>query len=212
MTGAAGTPGGAPAGTVAGSTAGSSPADPGPEPHDEQGAPGPAPGRRRWLWRGPSRWPALGRRVWLAVAGAVVVGTLVLAVVALLRMPSDAEVRDSALLAARTYSTSLTTFDARTLDEDVERVRRSSTPEFAQEYDQTIAQLRETVTAEQTVSTGTVVGAGLERLSGDTATVLVAVNQEIVSAGAPPRTEANRLRMVLERREGDWLIRDVERL
>jgi Mce-associated membrane protein len=153
-----------------------------------------------------------GRPTWLWVTAAVALATLVLAVISLLRTPSDDEVRESALLAARTYTTSLTTFDARTLDADAERVRRSSTEQFAQEYEQTIEGLRETVEGGQTVSTGTVVGAGIEQLDDGTATVLVAVNQQITSQGAPPRTEANRLRMVLERRDGQWLIRSVDRL
>jgi Mce-associated membrane protein len=153
-----------------------------------------------------------GRTTWLWVTGAVALATLALAVVSLLRTPSDDEVRESALLAARTYTTSLTTFDARTLDADAERVRRSSTEQFAEQYEQTIEGLRETVEGGQTVSTGTVVGAGIEELDDGTATVLVAVNQQITSQGAPPRTEANRLRMVLERRDGQWLIRSVDRL
>lgn len=130
----------------------------------------------------------------------------------LLRTPSDDSLRDSAVLAARTYSSSLTTFDAATLDGDVERVKRASTEQFAQEYEQTIAELRESVEAEQTVSVGTVVGAGIEEIGEQTATVLVAVNQQVSGTGGEPRTEANRLRMVLERRDGRWLIRSVERL
>lgn len=210
MTGASGTPAGRPSGAVAGTTAAGPAPSAGSEAVDEAAAPagdgatGPA-ARRRRLRRG-------GRRTWLALAAAVVVGALVLAVVMLVRTPSDAEVRESALVAARTYATSLTTFDARTLDADVERVRRASTPGFAEEYEQTIAELRPTVEAEQTVSSGSVVGAGVEELGEDTATVLVAVNQQLASATAQPRTEANRLRMVLERRDGRWLIRDVERL
>jgi len=182
-------------------TAGSASLDPTPEHPAEQGS---APARGRRLPR--------GRRTWLTVATAVVVAALALAVGSLVRAPSDADVRDSALEAARVYSTSLTTFDARTLDEDAERVRRASTEQFAEQYDASIADLRATVDAEQTVSTGTVVGAGLEQLDSGTATVLVAVNQQLAGTTGEPRIEANRLRMVLERRDGRWLIGSVERL
>jgi Mce-associated membrane protein len=101
---------------------------------------------------------------------------IVLAVAALtvLRPSSDDEVRESALLAARTYTQSLVTYDARTLEEDVARVRRASTEEFATQYDETINGLRETIVSEQRVSTGPSVGAGLEELDDTTATVLVA--------------------------------------
>lgn len=153
-----------------------------------------------------------GSRAWLLAAATVVVVALVLAVVSLVRAAPEAEVRESALLAARTYTTSLTTFDARTLDEDAERVRQASTESFAAEYGETIEALRAGFEAEQTVSTGTVVGAGLEQIEDGTATVLVAVNQQLVNATGEARTEANRLRMVLERRDGRWLIGSVERL
>lgn len=193
-------------GTAAGTAAGSASVDPAPltdTDTDDADVTGPGESRRRR--RG-------GRRLWSALAAAVLVAALVLAVVALVRTPSQDEVRESALVAARTYATSLTTFDARTLDDDVERVTRASTEQFAQEYAQTIDQLRPTVEADGTVSAGTVVGVGIEELEGDTATVLVAVNQQLDSTAGTPRTEANRLRMVLERRDGRWLIRSVERL
>jgi Mce-associated membrane protein len=222
VTGQAGRPAGTVAGTRAGSTAG-----PGPRSTTAPARPAPAqpapaepelsPAGGAGEQEGPSSSGRLrrlrrGRRLWLVVASAVVVAALALAVVSLVRAPSDAEVRSSALVAARTYTTSLTTFDARTFEQDAERVRRASTPEFVAQYDETIEGLRETVEDDQVVSTGTVVGAGLEELDGDTATVLVAVNQELVSAQGPARTEANRLRMVLERRNGRWLVADVDRL
>lgn len=205
---AAGTAAGRPAGTVAGTpagiparTAGSTPADtpdsPVPAPADGQDAPKPR-GRRLRLWL-------------VGLVGLVLAGLLVLALLQF-RPSSEREVRQSALQAATVYTTSLTTFDARTLDEDVERVRRASTEEFQAQYDETIAGIRETVLTEQRVSSGTVVGAGLEKLDDDTATVLVAVNQELSAAAGEPRTEANRIRMVLERADGRWLIKSVERL
>jgi Mce-associated membrane protein len=141
----------------------------------------------------------------LAVAG-VVAGAVALA------RPSPADLRDSALSAARSYVQTVTTFDARTLDEDVAAVRRLSTDEFAAEYEETIAAVRDQVLAEQTVSVGEVVAVGLERLEGDEAVALVAVNAEITGAGQPPRTEANRVRIALVREDGSWLIRGIDRL
>jgi hypothetical protein len=62
------------------------------------------------------------------------------------------------------------------------------------------------------VSTGAVLGAGLEELDDSTATVLVAVDQELTANAGEPRVEANRLRVVLERGDGRWLIKSVTRL
>ncbi len=148
--------------------------------------------------------------VFAALVVAVVCATAL--AVTLLARPSDTELRDSALVAARTYTASLTTYNAGTLDEDIARVKRVATGQFAEEYDETISSLLDQLQADQASSKGTVVGAGLERFERDEATVLVAVNQEITSAGAASRTEASRLRMVLVRRDGSWLVSDVERV
>lgn len=212
LTGPAGQPAGTAAGTpaagakAAGASAPAGAASPpaATEARPPDGPPSTPRRRRPSLRLSPTR--LLGVALAVALVALAVTGAL------LLRTPSDDNLRDSALLAARTYSSSLTTFDARTLDGDVERVKRASTEQFAQEYDQTIADLRESVLAEQTVSVGTVVGAGVEELDDRTATVLVAVNQQISGSAGEPRTEANRLRMVLERRDGRWLIGTVERL
>lgn len=166
-------------------------------------------------WRAGLR-SAEGHPPWAVVAAALGLALvcLVTVIALILTRPAvDDELRDSALVAARTYTTSLTTYDHRTLDEDVERVRRVATGEFATEYDATIEQLRQQLVTTQAVSTGTVVGAGIESVDPDSATVLVAVNQTIVSAEAPePRSETNRLRMVLVRQDGSWRVGQVQRL
>jgi hypothetical protein len=68
------------------------------------------------------------------------------------------------------------------------------------------------VEAEMSTSVGTVLGAGIEAVDGDRVTVVVAVNQQLTTAGAEPRTEAGRLRMTLIRSDGQWLIAGVDRL
>jgi hypothetical protein len=150
---------------------------------------------------------------WLfgVVAALAVLGLLASALLLFAR-PSDADLRDSALLAARSYTTTLTTYDARTLDEDVQRVLRVSAEEFRGEYEQTIDEVREQIQNEQAIASGSVVGAGIEKLERDRATVVVLVDQEITFAGQEPRTEANRVRMVLVRERGSWFIGSVERL
>jgi Mce-associated membrane protein len=161
-----------------------------------------APAARR---RGPS-WALF------AAVCALAVVALAAAVLLWLSHPSDADLRKSALLAARSYTTSLTTFDARTLDQDVARVKKVSSPDFAKQYDATIAGVRAQITKSQTISAGAVVGAGIESTGKDTATVLVAVNQKIAVTGQAARTEANRVRMVLVRRSGNWYVQSVQRL
>lgn len=161
-----------------------------------------APPRRK----GGAPWWALG------VTSALAVLAVLALVVVLFARPSDKALRDSALLAARSYVTDLTTYDARTLDADIARVKKVSSPEFIREYDANIAKVRDTIIKGQSVSTGTVVGAGLEQLAGNNATLLVAVNQTFQAPGQQSRTEANRVRVTLVRTSGNWYLRTVIRL
>jgi Mce-associated membrane protein len=204
VTGPAGTPSGQPSGSVAGTAPAAPPAAPPAEP--------PAGPSEQADTRGRRRRPA--RPSWGLVAAALLVALLALAVVAglLLARPSQDDLRNSALEAARTYSASVTTYDASTLDRDVERVLRVATGDFREEYESTIDQLRPQIEQQKTVAVGTVVAAGVETLEDDRASVVVAVDQNITTAGQPARTEANRLRMALVRRDGSWLVERVERL
>jgi len=211
---AAGTPAGRAAGSTpsaAGRTAGTPaadpPADPAADSPPEPAAPADPAAR-------PAARPVARRSApwWLvALVGVLALVGLVGSAVLLAR-PDDAAVRASAVEAAERYTALLTSYDAATLEEDVARVRAVSTDAFAQEYAETIDALRDQITGGATVSVGTVVGAGLEQLEGDRATVLVAVDQSLTSTGQPARTEANRVRMALERVDGAWRIAEVERL
>ena len=209
-TGPAGTPAGRASGSVAGTPGTSRKTAPKPA-DDEAASPATEPE--------PEPEPAKGRRLggrpgWGLVAASLLVALLALVAVAVLvfARPSSDELRESALDAARTYTTSITTYDASTLESDIERVQRVATGEFRQEYDETIEQLRPQLQEQRTVAVGTVVAAGVETLEDDRASVVVAVDQNITTAGQPARTEANRLRMVLVRRGGSWLVERVERL
>lgn len=126
-------------------------------------------------------------------------------------------VRASALDAARERTTVLTSYDYRQLDQDFAAVLDTATGSFEQDYEKTTGDLRATFERTKAVAVGTVVGAGLENVAfdedgRDRAVAVVAVDQVISTAGAAPRTERNRLRMVLVRPEGTWLVESVERL
>lgn len=120
--------------------------------------------------------------------------------------------RRSALDAARERTVALTSYDHRRLDADFARVLETATGPFAQEYAATTGSLRPTFVEQEAVATGEVVAAGLESASGDRAVAVVAVDQVIRTRGASPRTERNRLRMTLVRRDGTWLVEQVQRL
>lgn len=163
---------------------------------------------------------------WLVVVLALVFGLLCLALAGSVlwsERGGDAaaddgvQLRASALEAARERTVALTSYDHRTLDQDVAGVLATATGAFEQEYTSTVAQLRETFVSTQVVATSEVRAAGLEgevdpTEQGERAVVVVAVDQVIAAAGAEPRTETNRLRMTLVRPDGTWLVEAVERL
>lgn len=163
---------------------------------------------------------------WLVVVLALIFGLLCLAVAGAVLwterggdggVDDAAQVRASALEAARERTVALTSYDHRTLDEDVAAVLSTATGAFEQEYTSTVEQLRETFVSSQVVATSEVKAAGLEGEVADTeqgerAVVVLAVDQVIATAGAEPRTETNRLRMTLVRPQDTWLVEAVERL
>lgn len=180
----------------------------------------------------PSPPPRTGARAgapWSVVVLSIAFGLLCLATAAavLLSGRTDAAVseevaelvaeRATALEAARERTARLTSYDHRTLDDDISAVLDTATGEFEQEYTETVQGLRETFTQTQVVAKGTVVAAGLEGEvvdtdQGERAVAVVAVNQVITTAGTAPRTERNRLRMELIRPEDTWLVSKVQRL
>jgi Mce-associated membrane protein len=194
---AAGTAAGRAAGRAAGTT-GSTSAGRGPSGRTGSAESGSKTGRRR-------------RLLLAALAGLILLAVLAGGAL-LLNRPSEAETRTSALEAARRYATLLTTYDARTLDQDLKRVRDVSTSAWADEFEATLNERREQIESSRVAATGSVAGAGLEQLEGDVATVLVAVDQRVTTAGQPPADERSRLRLVLEQQDGTWVLRSAASL
>lgn len=173
--------------------------------------------------------PASAGAPWLVVVLSIVFGLLCLGAAAAVVLSDRGEAavseevgelvaeRATALEAARERTATLTTYDHRTLDADVQAVLDTATGEFETEYTKTVQGLRETFVQTQAVAKGTVVAAGLEgevvdTEQGERAVVVVAVDQVITTAGAAPRTERNRLRMELVRPDDTWLVAKVQRL
>jgi Mce-associated membrane protein len=125
--------------------------------------------------------------------------------------------RAGALAAARERTMVLTTYDHRRLDEDFAAVLATATGAFEAEYRTTTARLRPAFLDTRAVAVSEVVAAGLESADVDAdgpmrAVAVLAVDQVITTAGAAPRTERNRLRMELVRRDRTWLVERVQRL
>jgi Mce-associated membrane protein len=161
---------------------------------------------------GVERGGALTGRTRALIAGLLVLALAAGSWAALLFLSSRqlAAERSGALLAARQYAVDLTTYDFSTIDADFARFARHGTAAFRKTYAATIAASEPAVVQAQSRALGTVVGAGLESLSGGRASVLLAVDQEIRSSRKPGvTTSRSRIRMSLVRSGDGWLVTGV---
>jgi len=168
--------------------------------------------------RGPVPIPALvgalvlllGLAVFFAVENAQVRGTPSAQNTALVDIGTTAEVSQQVTAALKTvYS-----FDYTRLDQNEAAARAVITPGFAGQFDQLFRQVRELAPQQQAVVTATVNLVGVQAIDGDTATLLVFLDQLATraQAGAGPQqlAAAGRLTMTAQRVDGTWKIAAVD--
>jgi len=152
-------------------------------------------------------WP----RLLIALILLIAVAAVATAAYLYTHRDDSADDRAGALAAARQYAVDLTTYDFATIDADFGRFARHGTPAFRKSFAVTEEASKPAIVKSQSRALGTVVGAGLESLSGDRASVLVAVDQEVRSAVRKGATiERNRIRLTLTRSGGGWLVAAVK--
>lgn len=154
----------------------------------------------------PTRRSGTGR----AVAIAVIVLLAVVAGVLGFRWwqaEQTDSLRTEAVDAAREYATTLGTYDYLSFDDSLEAVAAASTEEFAAKYSGVAGDLRGLVENGQGSSVATVSHAGLETLDGETATVLVFLDQDVKNVVVPEgRTDATRFLITLKRIDDRWML------
>ena len=118
-----------------------------------------------------------------------------------------AALRDDAVTKAREYAVMLGTYDYRTFDDSLGAVTSNSTAEFAAKYEGVAGDLRGLVENGQGTSVARADHAGLERLDGEIATVLVFLDQDVTNVVVPDgRTDATRFLITLKRVDDRWLL------
>jgi Mce-associated membrane protein len=100
---------------------------------------------------------------------------------------------------ARQGALDLTTIDCAHVDSDVQRILDSSTGKFHDDFQPRSQPFVDVVKQAQSKSEGTITGAGLESLAGDSAQVLVAVAVKTTSAGNQSDTKAWRMRIDVQK-------------
>lgn len=120
----------------------------------------------------------------------------------------QAAARQRAIEAASTATVRILSYYPDTIDQDVRATKALLTGEFLQHYDQFSRDIVIPGARAQRISTSaTVPQAGLESLDGDTATVLVFVDQATTGNDRPePTVSASAVRVGLKKVRDKWLI------
>jgi hypothetical protein len=116
-----------------------------------------------------------------------------------------------ALQAARSGVVDLTSFDYLTLDDDIEQARRVSTGDLQESSVAQLDERRQEITDLQAVSNTEIVGAGVTRVDGEDATVLLVI-QSTQESSAQPQAQIVRYRIEvdLEKVEDRWLLSGIK--
>lgn len=118
---------------------------------------------------------------------------------------------ESAVKAARTEVLALTTIGFDTSDAGIKRILDGATQGFRDQFEDQAKAFRAALTDSKVTSTGDVASAGLTKLAGDKAEVLVAATGTIKNKDTKSSQPRNyRLRVDLERVDGDWLVSNME--
>ena len=178
-----------------------------PEPAEDVGDDSAAPAERGWI-----------RNRWTWRAGALVAVAIVIALVVVVidqaGAVSDDRQRDkdgtAAVAAASAEVVNLTTVSAKDSAESIRRLLAGAAPSFQKEFKASQSAFENALTNEKVVSKGVVDSAGLVSLSGNKATVLVAVSATVTNTNTKsPETRTYRLRVSVERISGKWLVSEM---
>jgi Mce-associated membrane protein len=126
---------------------------------------------------------------------------------------TDDDARTGVLVAAADLSQRVLTYHHDTFDEDLEVTSARLTPDFRQEYDSAMEQVRANTEKNKISQEATAVSSAIIEATPDEARVLVFVNQE-TSSGTTKANQMVRNRLVVDlvRVDGEWAIAGVNAL
>ena len=118
---------------------------------------------------------------------------------------------DAAVVAARQFTTTLTSVSANSLDKDFTAVLAGSTGEFRQMYAKSSDQLRQLLIDNKAQAKGTVLASGVVSASTDKVVVVMFVDQTVQNvSNSQPRIDRSRIRVTMTKHDGRWLAEKVE--
>jgi Mce-associated membrane protein len=125
---------------------------------------------------------------------------------------TDEAFRSAAMSAAAADATRVLSYGYKTLAEDQKAAREVLTPAFARQYDDVMADTGKKATAAKLTQKATVLTSAVESITSRRATVLLFVNTVTTAEGSTrQQLIQNRVRVRLERQDGDWSVSGMTR-
>ncbi|QZH62806.1 DUF3329 domain-containing protein [Mycolicibacterium farcinogenes] len=113
--------------------------------------------------------------------------------------------------AAVNYAQILTSIDSDKVDENFNQVLAGATGEFKDMYSQSSMQLRQLLIDNKASAHGVVVESAVQSASKDRVVVLLFVDQSVSNTTVPdPRIDRSRIKMTMEKVDGQWRASKVE--
>jgi Mce-associated membrane protein len=113
--------------------------------------------------------------------------------------------------AAVAYAQVLTSIDSNKVDENFNQVLAGATGEFKDMYSQSSMQLRQLLIDNKASARGVVLQSAVQSASEDKAVVLLFVDQSVSNTTVPdPRIDRSRIKMTMEKVDGQWRTSKVE--
>ncbi|ROO91194.1 Mce-associated membrane protein [Actinocorallia herbida] len=105
----------------------------------------------------------------------------------------------------------ISSWDYRTIEQDIDQVLDETTGDFHKAYEASAAKLLQTAPTQEAVTVGMTSKAGVEAIKDDgSVTVLVFLNQQTTSKDAEAHIEQHRLRLTMVDKDGEWLVSKLE--
>lgn len=158
--------------------------------------------------------PGWRRRVFVGVVAAVFVASLALSGFlgwklwqTYLVTQAGQQAQDTAV----NYAQILTSIDSNKVDENFNQVLAGATGEFKDMYSQSSAQLRQLLIDNKATAHGVVLQSAVQSASKDKVVVLLFVDQSVANSTVPdPRIDRSRIKMTMEKVDGQWRASKVE--
>ena len=113
--------------------------------------------------------------------------------------------------AAVSYAQVLTSIDSNKVDENFDQVLAGATGEFKDMYSESSVQLRQLLIDNKATAHGVVVESAVQSATKDNVVVLLFVDQSVANASVPdPRLDRSRIKMTMEKVDGQWRAAKVE--